>query len=52
MRTLPTKLLSAFSDATIGTAIVMVHLVLADRDRVRTMQREAARAHRHISARL
>lgn len=52
MRTLPAKLLSAFSDATIGTAIVMVHLVLADRDRVRAMQREATQARRETSARL
>jgi hypothetical protein len=35
MWTLPGRLLGAVSDATIGTAIVMVHLVMADRDRVR-----------------
>ena len=51
MRTRPTKLLGALSDATIGTAIVMVHLVLADRDRVRAMQREATRAGRENPAR-
>lgn len=52
MRTLPAKLLGAFSDATIGTAIVMMHLVLADRDRLRAMQREATRARRENSATL
>ena len=33
------KLFRALSDATIGTAIVMVHVLLADRDRVRGMSR-------------
>lgn len=35
MRIGPARLLRAMSDATVGTAIVMVHLVLADRERVR-----------------
>lgn len=35
MRVAPAKLLRAMSDATVGTAIVMLHLVLADRDRAR-----------------
>lgn len=35
MRVHPARLLRVVSDATIGTAIVMVHLVLADRHRVR-----------------
>jgi hypothetical protein len=35
MRVYPAKLLRAMSDATVGTAIVMVHLVLADRERAR-----------------
>jgi hypothetical protein len=35
MRALSARLLGAVSDATIGTAIVMVHLVLAGRGRAR-----------------
>ena len=50
MRTLPAKLLGAFSDATIGAAIVMVHLVLADRDRARAIQHKATRARRETAA--
>jgi hypothetical protein len=37
MRAYPATLLRAMSDATIGTAIVMVHLVLADRERSRVV---------------
>lgn len=33
MRALPARLFSAVSDMTIGTAIVLVHSVLADRTR-------------------
>jgi hypothetical protein len=33
MRAFSGKLLRAVSDATIGTAIVMVHMMLADRER-------------------
>lgn len=33
MRALPAKLLGAVSDATIGTAIVMFHVLLAERER-------------------
>lgn len=36
MRVYPGKLLRAMSDATLGTAIVMMHLVLADRARARS----------------
>jgi hypothetical protein len=43
MRSLPAKLLDAVSDATIGTAIVMVHLLLADRLRARTTEPDPAR---------
>ena len=37
MWTLPSKLLGAVSDATIGTAIVMVHIVLLARERERRL---------------
>jgi hypothetical protein len=40
MRAFPGKLLRAVSDATIGTAIVMVHMVLADRERHRRRSRD------------
>lgn len=43
MRTLPRRFLSAFSDATIGTAIVMMHVVLADRSRQRSSDARDAR---------
>jgi hypothetical protein len=33
MLTLPGKLIRAVSDVTVGTAIVMVHVMLADRER-------------------
>jgi hypothetical protein len=36
---LPGKLLRAVSDVTVGTAIVMVHVMLADRERSRESQR-------------
>lgn len=47
MWTLPAKVLDAVSDATIGTAIVMVHRVLADRDRVRARRAREARSARY-----
>ena len=34
MLSLPGKLLRAVSDVTVGTAIVMVHVMLADRERL------------------
>lgn len=46
MRALPGKLLRTLSDATVGTAIVMVHLLLAERDR----QRSAVNRHARSSA--
>lgn len=44
MRTLPRRFLSAVSDATIGTAIVMMHVVLADRSRQRSSDPRDTRA--------
>lgn len=43
MRVGPAKLLRAMSDATLGTAIVMIHLVLAERDRARSVRDSALR---------
>ena len=40
MRALPGKLIRAVSDATIGTAIVIVHVLLADRERHRASDSE------------
>lgn len=40
MENMPGRLLNAIADATIGTAIVMLHLVLADRTRHRELQSE------------
>ena len=42
-RVRPATLLRAMSDATVGTAIVMIHLVLADRERARAAREPAAR---------
>ena len=39
MRAVPARLLSAVLDATIGTAIVMLHVILAERTRERARRR-------------
>jgi hypothetical protein len=44
MREIPAKLLGAVSDATIGTAIVIVHALLAERARARQALVAARRA--------
>jgi hypothetical protein len=38
MESMPGRLLNAIADATIGTAIVILHLVLADRTRHRELR--------------
>jgi hypothetical protein len=48
MRALPAKLLRAVSDATIGTVIVMAHVVLAERERVRRGEKVAPRPKRLV----
>jgi hypothetical protein len=42
MWNVPRKVATAFADATVGTAIVIVHVLLADR--VKAMRGEAVRA--------
>jgi hypothetical protein len=46
MLTLPGKLLRAVSDVTVGTAIVMVHVMLADRERLALGERHRLSAPR------
>jgi hypothetical protein len=48
MRVLPSKLLRAVSDATIGTAIVMAHVLLAERERVRRRDQVDVRSKRLV----
>jgi hypothetical protein len=44
MESMPGRLLNALADATIGTAIVLLHVVLADRTRHRELVATASGA--------
>jgi len=39
MWNLPRRVLSTLGDATVGTAIVMVHVLLSERERLRSSER-------------